>query len=271
MYLLKAAGLSKSTFHYQCNYKKPRSHEEKALVDKIKAVFEKHHGNYGCRRVYIDLRNKYIKINHKRVQRLMHELGLKGRRPTLKRFSSYKGELDDKVENLADRQFKADKPLHRLGTDVTQIRSHQDGKWLYLSPLIDFYNNEVIHYSISDSPTVNFVVKMFDHPALDKVADGCLCHSDQGFQYKNPAYKRELKARNITQSMSRKGNCLDNARVESFFSTLKNELDERALEKLSYGEAKQAIERYIDYYNNERIRLDIKMSPRQYRLAHQCA
>ena len=139
--------------------------------------------------------------------------------------------MDFVSPNRLKRQFSAAKPLQKRVTDVTQLRSKRDNQWLYLSPLMDLFNGEIYHAQMHTHPTVEFVLGMLDAPVLQQKADDRLCHSDQGFQYKNPAYRRRLKALGIQQSLSRKGNCLDSACIESFFGTLKRELGE-ALEEL---------------------------------------
>lgn len=156
----------------------------------------------------------------------------------------------------------------RWATDVTEF--NVKGEKLYLSPIIDLYNQEIISYDISEKPTFKSIINMLDK-ALKKVKQtkGLLLHSDQGWQYQMKQYQHILQQKGIVQSMSRKGNCLDNAIIENFFGTLKSEL--YYLKKYeSRAQLKNEIEEYIEYYNNERIKLNLKgMSPVQYR-AHYC-
>lgn len=261
-YLLRAAGLARSVFYYQMKRAQgPDKYAE--LKEKIKDIYTDKKGFYGYRRITYNLNLKEFTANHKTVHRLMRELGLRGKTPKRRNYNSYDPSIDLASPNLLQRQFKSDKPLQKLVTDVTQISSKPDGKRLYLSPLMDLFNGEICSFQMHTHPTVNFVLGMFNAPVLQQKSKGRLCHSDQGLQYKNPAYRRKLKELGITQSMSRKANCLDNACIESFFGTLKNELPE--LENLSIRDMKKEIRQYIKYYNEERIRSCLKMSPKQYR------
>lgn len=269
VHLLRASSLARSVFYYQ---RKRAQEVDKygTLKNRIQQLYEQHNGNYGYRRITMALHLKGISVNHKTISRLMRELGLRGKQSKRRYYRSYDTGMDFVSPNILKRQFNAPQPLQKLVTDVTQIRSKRDNKWLYLSPLMDLFNGEIYHAQMHTHPTVEFVLGMFDAPVLQGKSDNRLCHSDQGFQYKSPAYRRRLKTLGIQQSMSRKGNCLDNASIESFFGTLKRELGEE-LEDLSINDMKKAIRRYIQYYNEERIRLDLKMSPKQYRAAYEKA
>ncbi|EDX0374362.1 IS3 family transposase, partial [Salmonella enterica] len=202
-------------------------------------------------------------INHKAVQRLMGCLSLKAA-IKIKRYKSYKGEVGRIVKNVLQRDFKATKPNEKWVTDVTVFAVN--GRKLYLSPVIDLFNNEVISYSASERPVMGMIDDMLDRAFLRlKNNENPVLHSDQGWQYQMRRYQHRLKENGVIQSMSRKGNCLDNAVAESFFGTLKSECF--YLEKFrNIEELKSAIDEYIDYYNSQRISLKLKgLSPIEYR------
>lgn len=259
--LLKAAGLSRSTFYYQAGVQQAED-PYAGLKARIRAVYECHKGRYGYRRVTAALRQAGEMVNHKTVQRLMQALGLKSLvRP--KKYRSYRGQQAN-VPNVLARQFQAQQPNQKWVTDVTEFNVR--GEKLYLSPVLDLYNGEIVSYTMQQRPHFSLVSSMLKK-ALAKLSDedAPLLHSDQGWQYQMPAYQCQLAARGLTQSMSRKGNCLDNAAMESFFGTLKSEFFYlnrfESIEQLQVG-----VRQYIHYYNHERIRTKLKgLSPVQYR------
>jgi putative transposase len=193
----------------------------------------------------------------------MVEMGLKSLvRP--KKYRSYKGGIGRTAPDLIQRQFNADSANHKWVTDVTEF--NLAGDKLYLSPVMDLYNGEIIAFETARRPLFKLVENMLAR-ALDRLdqTQRPILHSDQGWQYQTPAYQRRLQARGIAQSMSRKGNCLDNAPIESFFATLKSELFyPNTFENVQ--SLKASIEDYIHYYNHVRIKLKLKgLSPVQYR------
>ena len=229
----------------------------------IKSIYHKHKGRYGYRRITDELNNKGIIINHKTVLRLMKSLGLKSI-IRIKKYNSYKGEQGKIVPNILERNFKATAPNQKWATDITEFNVL--GKKLYLSPIIDLFNQEIISYELTERPVFNQVVTMLKK-AFKKIPNNInlMLHSDQGWQYQMKQYQHLLKDKGITQSMSRKGNCLDNAIIENFFGILKSELF--YIQKFeNVEELKHEIKQYIDYYNKERIKSNLnKMSPIQYR------
>ena len=210
------------------------------------------------------MRNNGICINHKTVQKLMRELGLKGKQRKNGKYHSYKGTVGKVADNILARDFHADKPFEKITTDVTQFNVCDDK--VYLSPVMDLFNREIISYSISLSPNLQQIREMLDG-LFAKLPDNArpLFHSDQGWQYQHEEYQRLLAEHKITQSMSRKGNCMDNGAMENFFGRLKVEM--------FYGEKFESVNafideliNYIDYYNNVRISTKLKgMSPVQFR------
>lgn len=259
--LLKAARLSRSTFYYQAKAHQAGDRHA-GLKARIREVYEHHRGRYGYRRITAALRQGGETVNHKTVQRLMQTLKLKSLvRP--KKYRSYRGE-QAKVPNILSRQFQAQQPNQKWVTDVTEFNVR--GEKLYLSPVLDLYNGEIVSYTLQQRPHFSLVSNMLKK-ALERLSEqeAPLLHSDQGWQYHMTAYQRQLAERGLTQSMSRKGNCLDNAAMESFFGTLKSEFFYlnrfESIQQLQVG-----IRQYIHYYNHERIRTKLKgLSPVQYR------
>lgn len=263
--LLLISGLSRSTYYYELQ-KQDLDSKNKELIDNIKDIFYKHKGNYGVRRVYHALLNIGIKINHKKVQRIMHKYHLSGKKHPQK-YHSYQGHVGAVADNLLKRNFIAAKPNIKWTTDVSQF-SFGWGK-CYLSPIMDMYNNEIVGFDLSKTANYDQIERMlFSAGIASKDLSKLTIHSDQGWQYQNPRFVKTLKEYGITQSMSRKGNCMDNSIMESFFGIMKNEMfygHEHEYE--SFEQFKKVVEEYIYYYNNERIKKKAGwMSPVQYRL-----
>ena len=260
--LLRAAGLARSTFYYQQAALKVAD-KYAATKDRIKSIYEQHKGRYGYRRITATLRRQGTVINHKTVQRLMDELQLKSL-VRLKKYRSYRGQIGKVAPNLLERNFSASRPNQKWVTDVTEFKV--DGKKLYLSPVVDLFNGEIVAYATSRRPLFSMVGAMLNR-AFARLGPGDrpVLHSDQGWQYQMDQYRRRLDAQAVTQSMSRKGNCLDNAVVESFFGTLKSEYFH--LNKFSsLDELEAGLRGYIRYYNQDRIRSSLDgMSPIEYR------
>lgn len=263
--LLSCLKMARSSFYY---YAKQSGIADKYLETKaaIQALYYKHKGRLGYRRITLLLHQQGQIINHKTVLRLMQLLKLKSV-IRVKKYKSYKGEQGTIAPNLLNRVFSAKQPNQKWATDVTEF--NVSGKKLYLSPVIDLYNQEIISYELSERPDFKSVMTML-YKALKKIniSKSLLLHSDQGWQYQMKQYQNLLQDKGITQSMSRKGNCLDNAIVENFFGILKSELF--YLKKYnSVEELKKEIKEYIVYYNNDRIKLNLNgMSPIQYRAHH---
>ena len=230
------------------------------LKEKIRETFTKNRGRYGVRRITMTLRNAGTLVNHKKVQRLMHAMGLLGKRPKEK-YHSYKGETGKIADNIIARDFHADEPLKKWSTDVSQF-SLSWGK-CYLSPILDMATNEIIAYDLSRNPTFQQVTDMLDR-AFEKFpeTDGLILHSDMGWQYQHMSYVQKLKEHGIIQSMSRKGNCYDNCIIETFFGRMKTEMFYGQQKEYSSFEVfEKAVQEYIDYYNNERIQKKTKWTP----------
>ena len=234
------------------------------IKEEITAIYHENKGRYGYRRITLELKNRGYNINHKTVLKLMKLLGLQCF-VRVKKYRSYKGEIGKIAPNLLNRNFKTDKPNQKWVTDVTEFSLF--GTKLYLSPIIDLFNGEIVSYSISERPVFHQVMDMLEK-AFEKIPDNTnlILHSDQGWQYQMNQYQYKLEQKGIRQSMSRKGNCLDNSLAENFFGLLKSEL--LYLQKFNSIEhfRKELVE-YIDYYNNKRIKGKLKgMSPVNYRI-----
>jgi putative transposase len=260
--LLQLAGLARSTFYYQQKVSRAGD-KHQALKQQIRAIFARHKGRYGYRRVAMEIRQLGKTVNHKTVQSLMGKLGLKSLvRP--KKYRSYKGDVGRAAPNVLQQQFDAQGANEKWVTDVTEF--NVAGEKLYLSPVMDLYNGEIIAFETAKRPVFELVGAMLKK-ALAKLTkkDQPILHSDQGWQYRMPAYRRALKKKQVVQSMSRKGNCLDNAAMESFFAVLKTEFF--YLNKFSsVDELQKGIKKYIHYYNHDRIKMKLKgLSPVQYK------
>ena len=251
--------MARSTFYYNL---RPKEDKYALIRRRIGELFEAHKGYYGSRRITLSLQSEGIKINHKTVERLMREEGLHGKQHRRK-YRSYRGLVGKIAPNVINRDFYASMPYQKLATDVTQL-AIGDRK-VYLSPIMDMFNGEIISYTICEHPDLTMVTQMLQQTIcrLPKT-EGVILHSDQGWHYQHRGYQHILQVNGMIQSMSRKGNCLDNAMMENFFGRLKTEL--------VYGNRFENVEdfrrkcsQYIDYYNNQRIKLRLKMSPKAYR------
>ena len=264
--LLEAARLPRSTYYYQLK-KLDGLDKDKELKTEIQAIYNDHKGNYGYRRVTLKLRNRGFVVNHKKVQRLMKLLGLIARIRRRRKYSSYQGEIGKKAENLIQRQFEASRPMEKCYTDVTEFAIPNSTQKLYLSPVLDGFNSEIIAFNLSCSPNLEQVKTMLEQAFTEKHYESTILHSDQGWQYQHASYHQFLESKGIQASMSRKGNSPDNGMMESFFGILKSEMfygHEKNFKSLNQLE--QAIIDYIDYYNNKRIKVKLKgLSPVQYR------
>lgn len=243
------------------------------MKGKIRAIFDENKGLYGVRRICAELRSRGFGINHKKVQRLMHEMGLRGKTPKQK-YHSYMGQVGAVADNLIARDFKADAPDRKWTTDVSQFTC--PGFKAYLSPVLDMWNGEIVGWDLSRHPDFAQTNRMLDMAFRGRERlDGLIIHSDQGWQYQMKQYGERLAAMGITQSMSRKGNCYDNCIMESFFGRMKNEMFYgHESEFDTFEKLKNAIGEYIDYYNNRRIKSKAGwMAPAKYRetyLQSQC-
>jgi transposase InsO family protein len=261
--LLGLAGLAKSTFHYQVKVQQAADKYQELKVQ-IKAIFDHHKARYGYRRVTAALRQLGHNVNHKTVQRLMGELGLKSV-VREKKYQSFKGEAGLAAPNVLDRKFAAERPNQNWVTDVTEMKVA--GEKLYFSPIMDLFNGEIIAFETARRPVFELVTNMLKKAMTKlKKRDKPLLHSDQGWHYRMPEYQQMLSKRRMVQSMSRKANCHDNAAMESFFGTMKSEFF-HVTKFTSIEQLQSELAKYVHYYNHERIKLSLGgLSPVQFRI-----
>lgn len=276
--LLDISGLKRSTYYYTLN-KLDKDTKNDDIMNAIIDIYYTHKARYGYRRITLELINRGYTVNHKKVKRLMSKMGLYARTPKAK-YKSYKGDMNGTVKNLLldkvidevnhktyyERNFKTERCNEIWSTDVSEF--HIAAGKLYLSPILDLHNREIVSYNISTSPNYEQIKDMLAK-AFNKYKDlkGLILTSDQGWQYQMQDYHKALEEKGIIQSMSRKGNCLDNSPMENFFGKMKNEMFygyEYTFNTLE--ELKKEMEEYISYYNNQRITEKLKgLTPVEYR------
>ncbi len=258
-----------------------KENPDKETEEKILKI-RSEHKDFGYRRIYGELRKLGIVINKKKVQRLVQKLGLQVKSFTRKsrKYSSYKGVVGRISKNRVNRRFKTSIVHQKITTDTTEFKYYEFDdkgrmiiKKLYLDPFLDMFNGEILSYSITKSPSAEGVMNALNQ-AIQATND-CkyrrTFHSDRGWAYQMKSYSKTLKENKIFQSMSRKGNCLDNSVMENFFGILKQEVY-YGNTFYSFDELKSAIENYIYYYNNKRTKQKLDyFSPVEYRLKYQAA
>jgi putative transposase len=261
--LLDVAGLARSTYFYHQSRLQgpdPRASLKAAVTE----IFTKSHGRYGHRRIHVELLKQSWRVAKKTVLKLMRSLRLVCKVRSRKRYNSFQGEQGIVAPNLLKRQFEADAPNQKWVTDVTEF--NVGDRKLYLSPVMDLFDRQIISYTIGTSPNLALANDSL-RGALATLEDGQkpLVHSDQGFQYQHTSWRTLLENAGAVQSMSRKANCYDNAVIENFFGHLKEELFHR-VRFLNTDALKSALHEYMHWYNTERISTRLKgLSPVQYR------
>ncbi|MCM3783921.1 IS3 family transposase [Neobacillus mesonae] len=241
----------------------PKQLENRQIQKKIAECHRKLRGIYGYRRVRVWIKKKYgLQVNHKRIQRLMNEMGIQA---VVRKKKPYYGKREAYVisSNLLNREFRASKPNEKWVTDITYLIFN--GQRLYLSAIKDLYNNEIISYQISRRNDLKLVMDTLTKARKKQKVEGTLLHSDQGFQYTSRQYNQRLKRYGMIASMSRKGNCWDNACMENFFSHFKSECFNLYTFRTS-KEVEHAVQRYIHFYNHQRFQQKLNnLSPYEYR------
>lgn len=194
----------------------------------------------------------------------MRKLGIRSiaRQPNPYRLSQRRFGALQRFPNLLQQDFRAQRPNHKWGSDITYVRTQQG--FVYLAVIKDFYDAAIIGYALSRSPSVYLVSQALRMAVTNQSLQGLVLHSDQGHQYQSAAYQTLLTRYGITPSMSRKGNVLDNAPTENFFSHLKEELL-RHVQPQDFHEAQLLVQDYIHFYNHERIQLKTKLTPMELR------
>ena len=278
MILLQISGVKRSTYYYTLS-KTDKDRKNDEIMNAMIDIFYTHKQRYGYRRITLELRNRGYIVNHKKVKRLMSVMGLYGVTPKAK-YKSYKGDMNGIVRNQLlnkvvdeenyktyyERNFTTAKCNEKWSTDVSEF--HIAAGKLYLSPILDLHNREIVSFNIATSPNFEQTKEMLNK-ALSQYTnlEGLIFHSDQGWQYQMEQYHELLKKEGIIQSMSRKGNCLDNSPMENFFGKMKNETFygyEYTFKTLK--DLQTAMKEYIEYYNTLRITTKLKgLTPVQYR------
>lgn len=237
-----------------------RMEEDILLKEHILAI-HKLHPYFGYKRVTRALSREGIVINHKRVRRLMRELGIKSVIRKKRPFYGHRGSIV--FPNVLNREFSAENRFEKLVTDITYVRVGED--FAYLSAVLDLYNNEIVAWKLSKRNDLELVLNTLKQLEGKPLKEQALIHSDQGFQYTTKVYENHLKKLNIQGSHSRRGNCHDNACIECFFSHLKTEKLYLVRPK-TIEQAYLAIKQYIDFYNTERFQEKFNgLSPIEYR------
>ena len=253
-------GVSRSGYYDYVNRLNKQAHDV-ALAKIIEEQQVKCNKTYGYRRMWKWLQQaKKIRRNPKTILRIMKKYELLSEIRRRRKWIQM-GEQRHKYENLLNRQFRADKPNSKWVTDISYI--HTPEGVLYLSMIRDLYDNSIVAYKTGTQQTVNLVldtIRLAMKTEKKKVVAELQLHSDQGFQYTSNGYFNLTQSYGITPSMSRRGNCYDNAMAENFFSILKTECIYR-LKPKTLAEARQAIDHYIHFYNHERIQLKTGVAP----------
>jgi putative transposase len=264
-WLLELAQVSRSGY-----YKWRASHSSKNARRRAEHLLEGHimaihrvHPYFGYLRMTTALRREGFQVNHKRVYRLMKNLGI---RSVIRKKRRFFGKAVSVVHpNRLDRQFKADTPLSKLVTDITYIRVGE--RFVYLSVIQDLFNNEIVSWHLSERNDLALVTKTIDLLVQRADLSGALLHSDQGFQYTSKPFNNKLTRLGIVGSHSKRGNCFDNACIESFFSHLKAEKI-YLTNPQTIVELEQDVSDYVSFYNHERFQKKLNdRSPVEYRHA----
>jgi transposase InsO family protein len=249
--MAKVFGVSRSGY-YAFEGRKAGRHEKTdlELSGEIKRIFEEHHGRYGSPRVWEELKGRGWRVSRKRVERLMRATGLRARRRRKRVATTDSGHKLAVAGNILNRDFHAAYPGEKRVSDITYLRA--DNGWLYLTMILDLWDGKVIGWAMSEELTAEPVSRALAMAAGNRqTREGLIFHSDQGVQYCSEEFRSTLYrvCPSVRQSMSRKGNCRDNACAESFFSTLKAELEELERRR-DKKQIKTAVFEYIEIYYN---------------------
>ena len=266
--LLEVTKMASSVYYYHTS-STPKKHNKYDHIEQIieELYTKKHKKRIGYHRIYIELKKMNYCIGKNKVLEIMRKKSYTRKtEKKWRKYNSFEGDLGFAKPNHMAQDFTTTKPYEKAGTDITVFRMHQ--RSVYFSPIIDFNSREVLSYAVGTDAKMDKITQMLNqlkkHHA--NFLAGMMIQSDQGVQYQNSRYQSELSKMGIIQSMSRKGNCLDNSPTENFFGRMKVEMwYGKENEFRSEKELIQAIEEYIDYYNNVRIVTKHRMSPIEYR------
>ena len=252
-------GVSRSGY-YDFVHRFGKPEKDADLAEKIRQEQKRSHGTYGYRRMQVALAAKGTYCNPKTVLRVMKKYNLLSEIRRRRKWINM-GQQLHRYENLLNRNFQSDRPNHKWVTDISYIHTKQGV--LYLSMIRDLYDSSIVAYKTGTDQTINLVldtIRMAMRKEKKRVAAELQLHSDQGFQYTSQAYFKLTQRYGITPSMSRRGNCYDNAMAENFFSILKTECIYRH-KPATFNEANEMIDRYIHFYNHERIQTKTGVAP----------
>lgn len=262
--LCQIAKVSRSGYYKWLN--NPNKTKDKVDYCLIKGIFKKGKKKLGWRPIQMELMNKYnIRMNHKKIKRIMHENNLQTqiRRKNPYKLIMKKTQEHCTFQNVLNRKFKQKIPRKVFCTDITYLY-YKLGQRAYLSVIKDIASKEIVGWRLSANLTMKFVLDSIDDLKKLKLCNNAIIHSDQGFHYTNPEYINKVKKLKLIQSMSRKGNCIDNAPIESFFGHLKDDVEYKQAK--TFNELTNIIKEYINYYNNNRFQWEIKkMTPVMYK------
>ena len=254
---LEVLGLSSSTYHFWKSHENEENQKDKKLSEAIRCAQEQNHWAYGSKRMAKWLVSEGFaeKLNHKRVERVMGLFNLhakiRRRRYPKNYYLALKENPVEKPNNILARNFSSDQPMQKLVTDITYLPTNEG--WVYMAAVLDLWNREIVSYKIGHHMSLDLVknvVSQLKNKGLNKET---LIHSDMGWTYTHRTYVEHLKCLGVKQSMSRKGNCWDNACMENFFGLMKSETIKQVKRLLSVDEMKRLIDDYIHWYNNQRI------------------
>ena len=259
--------------YYQWLNRGESRHKKKdtELKEKIKTIYGQHQKRYGSPRIFKELRSQEIRCSQKRVERLMREMGIKAIHKRQFKVTTKSDHNYPVAPNILDRNFQADAPNQKWVTDITYIRTFEG--WMYLAAVMDLYSRKIVGWAMSKTMTATLATTALEMAILRRhPLKGLLHHSDRGVQYASNDYQELLKKHGMICSMSRKGNCWDNAAIESFFSTLKAECVTGKI-YLTRAQAQREIFEYIEiYYNRKRRHSAIgNMIPEFYENQRKCA
>lgn len=269
-HILKHLGISRSTYYY--NKGKPVKNTRPELWASVRNIFERTRNGCGHRQIAMALRaENNVKIANKTVLKMMKEMGLLcfiRRETSYKKYSSYRPNAGKTADNILNRNFKAERSWEKLGTDVTEFKVA--GAKAYLAIIVDFHSSEIVAHDFSKNPNLRQQKRLLAS-LFDEMPSGAtpILHSDMGWQYRHDYWINRLKKGNVTRSMSRKGNCLDNAATEQVFGHLKDELYKNQ-EWESYEEFKKDLDNYIDHWNTRRRQVRLGgLTPQEFRMKAQ--
>lgn len=255
-------GISRAAYYAWAKHIGHSSKDEERMI-LVQNAWIRSRKTYGYRRITICLQQQGHKINHKAVLRLMNKLGIRSVGRRLKQYKRKSQDIYHRYENVLDRDFSATGPNQKWVTDISYIPTQQG--WAYLSTIKDLFDGFIVAHKLGRKNSIELVKDTLGQAMhKEKVTDGLLLHSDQGHQYTSNPYFVLTTAYHIQQSMSHRGNCWDNAPMESFFGHLKEEAL-RQYPTPTFQEAQEIVDEHIAFYNYERIQLKTRQTPYQTR------